>query len=271
MSATLPAPARPRERELEAAWRRHEPLRAKIPYQARRAAEQFRDSIAGDAERVRLTYRSAPFRRILADWAKAASLGRSQAIQRLASALSPAFVDVADGALRLLWLESYAERLTLIDDPRYDQPAVLIVGALVKRTGRSLGAANGFPCVEVSEHSLRRLYERAPQVDAKAALFEAARAFLAADYRIVEEKRLRGDTLCLRCGPGLLLTEVLYCADRQDKPRLFSRANTWISWLTAENDQRPIVKAADPSVSVLAMVASGGGMSDAGSTAARPI
>jgi hypothetical protein len=248
----MSAPTRPRERELEAAWRRHEPRRAKVPYPARRAAEAFREASIGDAEKVRLTYQSKPFRRILADWAKAASLGRSHTTQRLAAAIAPAHVDVISGALRLMWLESHAERLTLIDDPRYDQPAVLIVGALVKRTGRALSAANGFPCVEVSEHSLRRLYERAPQVDAKSALFEAATCFLSADFKTVEERRLKDDTLCLRCGPGLLLTEVLYCADRQNKPRLFARANTWISWATAEPDQRPVIAAADPKGSVLA-------------------
>jgi hypothetical protein len=182
-----------RERAVEKAWRRHEPLRAKVPYPARRAAEQFRESIVGDAERVRLTYQSKPFRRILADWAKAASLGRSHAIHRVAAALSPACVDVIDGALRLMWLEAHAERLTLIDDPRYDQPAVLVVGALVRRTGRALGAANGFPCVEVSEHALRRIFERAPGTDVKAALLQSAHSFLSADYRTVEEKRLRGD------------------------------------------------------------------------------
>jgi hypothetical protein len=243
-----------RERAVEKAWRRHEPLRGKIPYQARRAAEAFRESIVGDAERVRLTYQSKPFRLILADWAKAASLGRSHAIHRVAAALSPAQVDVIDGALRLMWLEAHAERLTLIDDPRYDQPAVLIVGALVRRTGRSLRAANGFPCVEVSEHSLRRLYERAPQVDAKAALFEAAVCFLSADFKTVEERRLKGDTLCLRCGPGLLLSEILYCADRQNKPRLFARANTWISWATTEPDQRPVARATEEAATVLAVV-----------------
>jgi hypothetical protein len=250
----MSAPTRPRERELEAAWRRHEPRRAKVPYPARRAAEAFRESIIGDAEKVRLTYQSKPFRRILADWAKAASLGRSHTTQRLAAAIAPAHVDVISGALRLMWLESHAERLTLIDDPRYDQPAVLIVGALVRRTGRSLSAANGFPVVEVSEHALRRIFERAPNIDVKAALLGAAHAFLAADFKTVEERRLAGGTLCLRCGPGLLLSEILYCADRQDKPRLFARANTWISWAAAEPGQRPIARATDPAATVLAAV-----------------
>jgi hypothetical protein len=241
-------------REREIAWRKHEPLRSRVPYFARRTAEQFRESIAPDAGRIKRVYSSTSFRALLKDWARQASLGRSHAIKRVASAIAPASAEAIGGMLRLLWLESRGQ-LVQLDDPRYAQNCVLVVGAVIRRSGRTLGAASGFPVLECSEHSLRRLCERAPHIDVKAALLEAACAFLAADFRTVEAQRLKGGTVCLKAGPGLLLTEVLYCADLEKKPRLFSRANTWISWATAEPDQRPIAAAVDPAATMLAVVA----------------
>jgi len=103
-----------------------------------------------------------------------------------------------------------------------------------------------------SEHGLARMFQRAPSIDAAAALHEAALCFLAADRRAVEAARLGGQTLCLKAGPGLLLCLSIAGPDLEGKMRLIARANTWIAADMAAADQTPLIPAVDPARSVLA-------------------
>jgi len=53
--------AAPRERELEKAWRQHQPERARVPLEARRAVREFKARIAPDADRISARSREVRF------------------------------------------------------------------------------------------------------------------------------------------------------------------------------------------------------------------
>jgi hypothetical protein len=243
-----------REREVEVAWRQHEPLRARVPLAARRAATAFREGLADDADKIKRTYQSPSFRTVLHDWALKKGIGRETARLKILHTFTPAFVDDIGGALRLLWLEPRGP-MVLVDDPRFKQDCVLVIGAHVKRVGRKNVSVTSFPVLEVPDHALARTFERSPDVNAREALIDAACAFLTAD---VETARLRGKTLCLPAANGLILTEALLLKDLRYEPRLVARATTFITSAMAEPDQRPVIAAADPARSVLAAAVSGG-------------
>jgi hypothetical protein len=238
-----------RERDIERAWAIHDPARTRIPIEARRAAKALWDRLAPDVARLNATYGSPEFRLIITDWARKKGVGRERALGKIKTALAPAVLDDVGGVLRLLWFEARGQ-LVQIDHPSFKQNCLLVVAACIGKVERNVREV-AFPVLETPSHALARMYQRAPKLDAKTALIEAATAFLHADRRMVEAVRRKGSTLCLKAGPGLLLCEVLLTRDLEDKKRLIARANTWVSDLMAEPDQRGVAPAIDPHHSVL--------------------
>ncbi len=245
-----------RERQIEHAWRQHAPERAKVPSDARRAASAFKQRISPDADKIKHTYQSPPFRALLNDWARKGAVGRERAKRKIVQMLLSASVDDAGGALMLMWLEARGQMI-MVDHPSFEQDCVLLVAAVIERVGRGV-RETCFPVVEVPDHALGRMFQRCPGVDAAAALSEAAIAFLDADRRAIEVARLKAATVCLPAGSGLLLCLSISGPDLEGKTRLVARASTWIAAVQAEPDQRPIVVAVDPARSVLAAAMSGG-------------
>src|SRR5271168_2594920 len=110
-------PAAARERDIDRAWRQHDPDRARVPFAARRAAQAFRDGLTGDAEKIVAKYESPSFRVLLHDWALKSSLGRVRTLSRIEQALTPASVDDLGGELRMLRLEPRGQMIIGVDDP----------------------------------------------------------------------------------------------------------------------------------------------------------
>jgi hypothetical protein len=164
-----------REREIERAWRRHDPDRAKVPPRARRAVQAFKERIAPDAAKIKAAYSSTSFRQTVNDWARKKGVGRERALHKIKAAMAPAAVEDAFGALRLTWLESRGQ-MVLADHPSFRQNCILIVAARISRAGRDV-RESGSPALEVPDHALGRMFQRAPSIDASAALHEAACAF----------------------------------------------------------------------------------------------
>jgi hypothetical protein len=103
---------------------------------------------------------------------------------------------------------------------------------------------------------LGRMMQRAPGIDAAAALYQGARSFLQADRALIASKPR--DTLYIPTGPGLSLCLPIKALDRDGKPRLIARASTWIAADMAGPDQTPVVAAVDKPRSVSAAVVRGG-------------
>ena len=240
-----------RERDIERAWRIHAPERAGVPAEARRAVRSFKAAIAPDGAKVKTALRGAD--PLVSSWAKKGALDRGRKLLKIKAALAPAAVDDAGGALLVLWLEARGQ-MVLVDHPSFQQDCVIAIGAVASRLRGSVRWSS-FPAIEVPDHALARMYQRAPGINASAAMYEAAVAFLRADRNIVEAARLRGESLCLRAGSGLLLCQIISGLDLADKMRVVARANTWIAAEAAGGDQLPLPPALDPARTVLAMVA----------------
>jgi hypothetical protein len=243
-----------KQREVNAAWRRHQVLtksgeRTRVPNSARRAADSFKERL-GDSRNIRTAYSSPAFRMVLDDWCRKRGVGRARAYAKVRSMLAPASVEVRDDALLIVWLEARGPIL-MVDDPRVQQNCVLVTAAVIGRRGRTLAEAS-FPAVECPDHALARLFERAPTVDACAALTLATRAFLASPAAAFEEARTTGATLCLPAGPGLLLCDPLLVEDLDGLTRLLARARTFISADMVEPHQVPVLPAASANESVMA-------------------
>lgn len=242
-----------RERQVEAAWRQHEPLRARVSPEARRAVRVFKQQIAPEAARIKDVLKISASLGPIDAWSKLGPLNRERKLAKIKTALSPASVDNVGGDLLVLWLEAHGQ-LIQVDDPSFQQEVVLVVAAVGTRL-RSAIRWTSFPVFEAPDHMLARMFQRSPGVNASAALYEAAVSFLRADRGAL---RFDGETLYLPAGPGLTLTLPISLVDLEGKPRLIARGFTWIAAEMATPDQRPVAAAVDCARSVLASVVRGG-------------
>ena len=217
MSAAL------REREVEKAWLQHEPWRR---IEARRAATAFKASIAGDAAKVKraLGGNALP---LVDGFMRRGALGRPRKLLNIKAALSPAHIATVDGGLLVQWQESRGPMLLEVDHPSFQQNCIIVVAAMASRVRGSIRWSS-CPVIEVTDHTLARMFLRAPGVDASAAIYEAATSFLHADRNEVEVARLLGADVCLPCGGGLALCLPFSGPDLEGKTRLIARGFTWI-------------------------------------------
>ena len=240
---------RERTRQIDAAWARHrpDPSRARvITPEARRAVRLFKQQIDGDADRVKAALRGcAP---LILDWTKKGPRGRARKFPPIQESLSPAEVVCIDGELLVLWLRPFGPLLQS-NDPSYRQDCVLVLGMVVSRQRGSL-RWNGFPIFEAPDHMLGRMMQRAPAINAAAALYQGAQSFLSADRALIATQPR--DTLYVPTGSGLTVGLPIRALSPDRKAYLIMRGSTWLSASMAGKDQRPIAEAADPSRSVLA-------------------
>ena len=239
-----------RGREIERAWAIIEPDRgaARIPIRARRAVVAFKASIAGDADALKKAHASPAFRRLMADFTKPGTLGRDRRVEPIREALAPAAVDRMRDAILVTWMAPHASLKVV--DPEYasfGQAGCVVSTAYVSRR-----STRPFPVVEISDHCLGQAFQRAPGINMRAALVEAARAYLGADWADVEAAWREIRTVYLRGGPGVFLVTPIAGPDRN---WLIGRCSTWISTKLAGADQVPIAPAADAANSVLAAAA----------------
>lgn len=260
------AAAQLREKEIERAWLAYQPERAKVPSSARRATRAFTAMCAASDARLKEVYKLPTFHALLDSWWRRGSLRpeRLKAANRIAAALAPLSkvgepISVnaeADGIL-LLWSSAH-DGLVEVALPTYKQPGVVVAAARWRRSAPRGERVRVFPLLEVPEHALGRMFQRCPGIGAAGALVGASRAFLAADYEAIEAARLRGATVCLPCGRGLLLCQAIKGPDLENRLRLIVRANTFVSATMAARDQRPPAPAAEFEKSVLAAAVRGG-------------
>ena len=84
------------------------------------------------------------------------------------SSLRPAEVVCIDGELLVPWLRPFGP-LLLEQDPIYREDCGLVLGMIVSRQRGSL-RWNGFPIFEAPASRVARMMQRAPGIDAAAAL-----------------------------------------------------------------------------------------------------
>jgi len=102
----------------------------------------------------------------------------------------PATVGASANEVLLIW-QSAHDGLVEVALPTYRQPGVVVAAARWARERRG-ERVRVFPLLEVPEHALGRMFQRAPGIGGAGALIEACRGFLAADYEAIEAARLKG-------------------------------------------------------------------------------
>ncbi len=203
MSAAL------KEREVDIAWREHQfgqggrSLERAKALAAARATRIFKTEIAPDADLLKGVCQSPGFRQLFNDWARKGAVGRERKLLKLKQMLAPASACPSDGALLVAWLQPHGG-MVCDQFPSLSQAGVIVAMASLSRASKAV-RVRAFPCLEVSDHALRRMLERAPGISPRQALLGAALAFVAADRHATAAAQ----TVYLRAGPGLFLATPL--------------------------------------------------------------
>jgi hypothetical protein len=230
------------EWQLEKSWAQHDPSRLKIPHEAWRGLRNFKRLIVPQHDRVATACASqAMLQKLMLDFTRKHGLGHARAFAKLTNYLRPAAVERLRTGILWTWLQPRGCILADSDDPGEQQDAILV------RYGigwgkRTLVCYLAFS-LEIPDHCLARMIQRAPRTDLHAALRQAHHWYFAADAEIVSRHADEGSAFYLPCGPGLLIAEALR-ARTSKYFFVYGRCRTWISNELARADQRPIVAAA---------------------------
>jgi hypothetical protein len=237
--------------EIERAWRKHEPLRARVPNSATVKARAMITAVAHDGERILNVCQEPLLHAIVTDWRYKKKVGKQRAFMKLVSLLVPSCIREDRESLVVISLLAYGPNVAATHT-RYAQDAISV---LALRLGKSFRPALA---LEVPVHALARMFERGAMtpVEAQATIHEAAGRFLAADHAAMERAASTAESVALPAGSGLLLGEVIALHDADfdaiigNPLRLFHRARTWIPLSDAMANQEP-PPASDAPASVL--------------------
>jgi hypothetical protein len=166
---------RPPEWQLDKSWAQHEPSRLKIPREAWRGLRNFKRLIVPMHDRVATACASHKMmQKLMLDFTRKHGLGHVRAFAKLTNYLRPAVVEKLRNGILWTWLQP---RGCILADGDYgeQQDAVLVRYGLgwVKR---QLVCFLAFS-LEIPDHCLARMIQRAPRADLHAALRQAHHAF----------------------------------------------------------------------------------------------
>ena len=108
--------------------------------------------------------------------------------------------------------------------------------------------------IEVPDHALARLMQRAPGINLPRVLEEAQDQFFAADVATVSRHVSDDTSLYLRAGPGLLICRALHGHTPKGIEFSFAQARTWIGDSMVRPDQIPIAPATGDAPSQLTLM-----------------
>ena len=242
-------------REVEKAWRMHDPWQGRVPYWVRCALHDFKDALSKEAAVIEAHLKGCVPSALIVDCIKRRGLARQRALQRLATTFgSAATVRGEKDAIEIRWLNSRDRLLLDPRDPGEDQPCTCVHFAVVWRepNGNVTFYANWL--LEVANHALARLIQRAPTTDLRRCLFEAAACFAAADK---DEVFANNRSFYLRSGPGAFSAELILGRIQSTGARaVYARARTFFTEPMLEPQQQPLAPAATPANSVATLLLS---------------
>jgi hypothetical protein len=109
--------------------------------------------------------------------------------------------------------------------------------------------------LEVPDHAACRLLQRSIEgVDLRAALSEAALAFLGADLSVIKPHVGGRTSIYLPAGQGLFAATVVAASGGSGEKFLYARAGTWVHRSMLGADQVPPPRAVDADRSVAALL-----------------
>ena len=176
-------------------------------------------------------------------------VARQKALKVLRAALPGAVVIGKKDFIEIRWLAPCEHVIAAARHPRDLQDCIIcnVLLAWRKPSARNAEVWAGW-LTEIPDHAAARLIERAPNVDLRVCLFEAAAAFAAADAQAVLGKFNAGISIYLPAGPGAFGVEIIPGKiEKTGRDMLYARAGTWISDGALEPYQRRRLLTAAPS------------------------
>jgi hypothetical protein len=236
--------AKVRERQIERAWIKHDPSRAKIPQEAWRALRNFKKQIAPQAARVAVASAARDrIKGLMADYSRKGDVGRQRTFAKLKHHFYPATVERLKAGILWSWLEPRSAMLADPNDPGEEQNAILTRYGLVwVRRKREFLGYQAFS-LEIPDHCTGRMLQRSPGLDIRAALHEAHHALFQASSEVITAHVVDGAPFYLPCAEGLLICSALRADTRTGTRFVFGRARTWIAANMLGPDQYPIAAA----------------------------
>jgi hypothetical protein len=254
VEAKAGAVAAPRKRrEIEAAWRQHDPWQGRVPFEVKGRLAACKRALTAAAERIE--GHLSPHHRLLAACIKRRGLSRQRAVAALRMALPGAAVTGSRDCIEVRWLNGRDHLIVDTTDPSELQDAVCVHIALLWREPNGTVTFHLNYLLEVPDHAAARFLQRAPAADLQAALFEAARNFSAADRADVWFALVNRLTIYLAAGPGAFAADVISGKIEDSGKRLvFARARTWLADAMLERKQTPLKPAGAADCTVAAML-----------------
>lgn len=191
-----------------------------ISAEARGAVRVFKAMLAREARAFETAFRSRVIERNAERYARCGPVGRSRAMSKMRSILGR--LEHYDNPW-LVWAYLYPRDAVIVKpgDPGQAQDAVVVNYAAIGRNHFHVGLWT----LEVPDHALRRLAQRARGVNLRAAVLQAHRELLGAGL----DHAPNGDLL-VRAGPGAFVGQVIYAADESAHGALMAyyRPRTWL-------------------------------------------
>ena len=248
-------------READLAWAEHrgDVIEDRVPMSAWRQVRNLKRSLAPSAEAIAAVMGDKDkWRDAAADCLlKTSAVGRARGLAKLRQLFKPASIEVRHQGwlgevVNVRWLEPRGPLMVTKFDAGFEQDALVSNVLSIVAFGRGV-LSTGLVALEVPDHALARLFQRAPGADASRALNEAASAFLAMDAREVIGLGLERKTLVLPAAGVGFLSDVIFGKGKRDGSwRLFARPRTCLASSQLGADQKPLAPATDAGWSVLA-------------------
>jgi hypothetical protein len=252
IKATAGGVARKR-REVEAAWRAHDPWQGRVPFEAKCRLAEFKRALTVSAQRIERHL--SPHDRLLADCIRRRGLSRQRALIALRTALPGAVVTGTKDCIEVRWLAPREHLIVDTEHPGELQSGICCHIALLWREPDGAVTFHLNYLLETPDHAVARFLQRAPAADLQAALFEAASSFTAADEQDVSFALVKRETIYLISGPGAFAADVIAGKIKDSGKRLvFARARTWLADEMLEQEQLPLKPAPAPQCSVASML-----------------
>jgi hypothetical protein len=193
----------------------------------------------------RALYETATVKAAVADFVLKSGTGQHRALSKIVAALPGATLEScrhAGGPPLAVWSYLKPRVSVAIDppDPSDAQGCVtvdyIVAGCL---PGLTAGVADGLWSLEVTDHALGRLLQRAPNADLSAVLTAAHHAALR--VQIMEVGQGHPEFL-LPAGDGCFACTLMACEEEvtRNEPQAHIRAGTWLHRDQLHDDQRPI-------------------------------
>jgi hypothetical protein len=242
-----------KRREVEAAWRQHDPWQGRVPFEVKCRLHEFKRALSAAAQRVE--DHLSPHDPLLAACIRRRGLSRQRAVAALRAALPGAVVSGSRDCIEVRWLAPRRHLIIDTEHPGELQDGVCVHIALLWREPNGAVTFHLNYLLEVPDHAAARFLQRAPAADLRAALFAAASAFTAADQQDVAFALVRRETIYLISGPGCFACDVIAGRIKDTGRRLvFARARTWLNDEMLDQEQLPLKPAPTPDCTVAAML-----------------